>query len=80
MLKTILNLNGVELLSKNQQKNIVGKGQSGSGTAPRCSDGNWAPPGATKANYPNYPCADIPGKVVSLCPDPLDDFAPPVIC
>ncbi|KIA97414.1 MULTISPECIES: hypothetical protein [unclassified Flavobacterium] len=67
MLKTILNLNGVELLSKNQQKNIVGKGQRGSGNTPRCSDGNWAPPGANPAYYPNYPCADIAEPVTEPC-------------
>ncbi|KFF09596.1 hypothetical protein B0A62_13435 [Flavobacterium hydatis] len=66
MLKTILNLNGVELLSKNQQKNIIGKGQNGPGQVGKCSDGNWAPAGATQATYPNYPCIDVEGPVPCL--------------
>jgi hypothetical protein len=58
MLKTILNLNGVELLNKNQQKSIVGKGYNDPKPVPRCSDGDWAPsgPGVNPSDYPNYPC------------------------
>ncbi|MCV9933908.1 hypothetical protein OIU80_16620 [Flavobacterium sp. LS1R47] len=58
MLKTILNLNGVELLSKNQQKNIIGKGYNGPISVPRCEKNDWAPsgPGVNPADYPNYPC------------------------
>ncbi|MEA9414831.1 hypothetical protein [Flavobacterium sp. PL02] len=58
MLKTILNLNGVELLSKDQQKNTIGKGYNGPISVPRCSDGDWAPsgPGVNPYDYPNYPC------------------------
>ncbi|MCC9070692.1 hypothetical protein LNQ49_03635 [Flavobacterium sp. F-65] len=66
MLKTILSLNGVELLSKNQLKNISGKGQNGPQIQPKCADGNWAPPGSSSANYPNYPCAHIEGPVPCL--------------
>jgi hypothetical protein len=56
MLKSILNSRGVEVLSKEEQKNILGKG---SPIHPACADGNWAPEGANPANYPNFPCADI---------------------
>lgn len=56
MLKSILNFRGTEVLGKEEQKNIFGKGTR---VYPVCSDGNWAPPGANPANYPNYPCADI---------------------
>jgi hypothetical protein len=67
MLKTILNLNGVELLSKEQKKNIVGK----LGAVAKCSDGNWAPPGATQATYPNYPCINVEGTPhPRLCLEP----------
>lgn len=82
MLKSILNLNGVELLSKNQQKNIIGKGQNGPGIHPVCADGDWAPPGATSATYPNYPCAHtIGGPIVEhpkVCAEPgKDGITPP---
>ena len=76
MLDQISNLNGIELLNKEQQKKIVGKGDGMQ--APRCLV--YAPPGSTSAQYPYYPCAHNPTQVPTLCPDPLDDFAPPIIC
>ena len=40
MLKSILNSRGVEVLGKEEQKNIIGKGAP---VHPVCSDGNWLP-------------------------------------
>ncbi|WP_281233589.1 hypothetical protein [Flavobacterium gelatinilyticum] len=54
MLKSILNFRGIEVLSKEEQKYIMGRELH-----PVCSDGNWAPINANPAEYPNYPCADI---------------------
>ncbi|WP_152560973.1 hypothetical protein [Flavobacterium sp. ASV13] len=64
MLKTILNFNGVEVLTRNQQQIIFG-GQ----TVAQCK--NWAPAGANPAIYPNYPCAEIYEPV-----EPLEPFEP----
>jgi hypothetical protein len=69
MLKSILNSRGVEVLSKEEQKNIIGKG---SPVHPVCADGHWAPPGAIAANYPNYPCSDI-AEPVPCWPTLLED-------
>lgn len=60
MLKSILNFKGVEVLTRNQQLNIVGKQ-----ILPQCK--NWAPIGANAANYPNYPCAEIYAPVEPRC-------------
>ncbi|WP_264550908.1 hypothetical protein [Flavobacterium sp. N2038] len=68
MLKTILNFKGTEILSKEGQKYIFGRG---TGVHPVCSDGNWAPVGANPANYPNYPCADIYEPVVPVPCKPM---------
>ena len=54
MLKTILNFSGVKMLSKEEQINIIGKGDSYQ--VPRCD--RYAPPGSNPIDYPNYPCAD----------------------
>ncbi|AYN04325.1 hypothetical protein [Flavobacterium sp. 140616W15] len=82
MLKSILNLNGVELLSKNQQKNIIGKGQNGPVIQPACAAGDWAPPGATSVTHPNYPCAHTIGEPIGerprVCAEPgKDSIFPP---
>ncbi|MDN3672880.1 hypothetical protein QWY99_07425 [Flavobacterium branchiarum] len=71
MLKTILSLNGVELLSKNQQKNIIGKGSNGPIPIPRCDKNDWAPAGANPWEYPNYPC--IGPQEVPCLPTLLED-------
>ncbi|MCC9070691.1 hypothetical protein LNQ49_03630 [Flavobacterium sp. F-65] len=63
MLKTILSLKGVELLSKNQQKNVIGKGIGGP-IFPKCTI--YAPADASPALYPNYPCDD-PTTLPTLC-------------
>ena len=59
MLKTILNFSGVEVLTREQQLNIVGKQ-----IVAQCA--KWAPIGASAANYPNYPCAELDEPVVPL--------------
>lgn len=71
MLKTILNLNGVELLSKNQQKNSIGKGYNGPIPVPRCDKNDWAPVGANPSDYPNYPC--IGPQEIPCLPTLLED-------
>jgi len=63
MLRRILNLSGVELLSQDQQKSIIGKGNNTPSGSPICADGDWAPVGANPAIYPNYPCAHLDGEV-----------------
>lgn len=52
ILKTILNFSGVEVLSREEQINIIGKG--GGIEAPRCD--RYAPPNSNPAEYPDYPC------------------------
>jgi hypothetical protein len=52
ILKTILNFSGVEVLSREEQINIIGKGDPIQ--VPRCD--RYAPPGANPAEYPDYPC------------------------
>lgn len=54
MLKTILNFSRVKMLSREEQINIIGKGDSYQ--VPRCD--RYAPPGSNPIDYPNYPCAD----------------------
>lgn len=65
MLKALINFRGVEVLSKEEQKYIVGKGT----IQPRCK--TWAPIGANAVNYPNYPCDEIYGDAClpTLLPD-----------
>lgn len=76
MLKSILNLNGVELLSKNQLKNTT----AGLRVVAECKV--WAPPGASVTTYPNYPCAhtiDGPiGERPRVCPEPVIDGIVPI--
>lgn len=68
MLKSLVNFKGVEVLGKEEQKNIIGKGP----IQPQCK--TWAPIGANAANYPNYPCAEIDGAVPVPCwPTLLED-------
>ncbi|TDW51507.1 hypothetical protein EV144_101182 [Flavobacterium sp. 270] len=73
MLKKILNFERIELLSREQLKTITG-----GDTQPRCIV--FAPAGSSPSSYPFYPCAHNPGIIPTLCPDPNDDFAPPIIC
>lgn len=54
MLKTILNFSGVKVLSREEQINILGKGDSYQ--VPTCD--RYAPPGSNPIDYPHYPCAD----------------------
>ncbi|MEN2399482.1 hypothetical protein GKZ90_0006820 [Flavobacterium sp. MC2016-06] len=74
MLKKIFNLEKIELLTSEQLKSIIGGGE----VQPKCIV--FAPPGSSGSSYPFYPCAHNPGTVPTLCPDPNDDFAPPIIC
>ncbi|WKL49052.1 hypothetical protein Q1W71_04525 [Flavobacterium pectinovorum] len=68
MLKSLINFRGVEVLGKEEQKNIIGKGP----IKPQCK--TWAPIGANAANYPNYPCAEIYAPVPEPCwPTLLED-------
>ncbi|MDN3672881.1 hypothetical protein QWY99_07430 [Flavobacterium branchiarum] len=70
------------MLSKNQLKKIVGKGQNGLEIHPVCADGDWAPPGASQATYPNFPCAHtIVGPIVGdtrICAEPGKDGIIPI--
>jgi hypothetical protein len=66
MLRKILNLSGVEMLSLDQQKSILGKGKNGQPVGGICADNDWAPVGANPAIYPNYPCAHLDGEVPCL--------------
>ena len=61
MLKTILNFSGVEVLTRDQQLNIIGKQ-----IVAQCA--KWAPIGASSANYPNYLCAELDESVEPLGP------------
>lgn len=67
MLKTILNFKDVEVLSRNQQLNIVGKQ-----IVALCK--NWAPIGASAVNYPNYPCAELDEPMPDPTEAPSFDF------
>ncbi|MFH6960035.1 hypothetical protein ACHRV1_21760 [Flavobacterium aquidurense] len=53
MLKTILNFSGVEVISKIQQKNILG-GE----VVARCE--RFAPSDVNPIHYPDYPCDTPP--------------------
>lgn len=63
MLKALINFRGVEVLSKEEQKYIIGKGKNNTSGVGICADGDWAPVGANPAIYPNYPCAHLDGEV-----------------
>ncbi|MFD1605152.1 hypothetical protein ACFSJW_01015 [Flavobacterium artemisiae] len=73
MLKKILNFEKIELLTTQQLKSIAG-----GNIQPRCVV--FAPPLSSPSSYPFYPCAHNPAIVPTLCPDPNDEFAPPIIC
>ncbi|KUJ62338.1 hypothetical protein AR687_07705 [Flavobacteriaceae bacterium CRH] len=66
MIKALINFRGIEVLGKEEQKSIIGKGKNTPPQVGACADGDWAPIGANPANYPNYPCAHIIGEVPCL--------------